>query len=159
MNAKYKNPDNDINLWRSDNAYAADASTHQGMVYAIQHPFTGELLYPANGLHWRYKQSEMLKIMRGWCKYELCCLHDEEKRASVCGIPVEDIRKDVLGIVLSETLEVSQKNAKAVYEQGPWPKYYFTKNGYGGIAKKTYLDNIGSRNLEPADQIHRSDEP
>ena len=139
MNAKYKNPDNDIALWRPDNAYAADAATHQGMVYAIQHPFTGKLLYPANGLHWRYKQSEMLEIMRGWCKYELQNLNDEDKRAAVCGIPVEDVRKDVLGIVLSETLEVSKEIAKSVYEKGPWPKYYFTKNGYGGIAKKTYL--------------------
>lgn len=61
MNAKYKNPDNDpLGDWRSDNAYAADANTHQGMVYAIQHPFTGKLLYPSNGSHWRYQQDEML---------------------------------------------------------------------------------------------------
>ena len=33
MDAKYKNPDNDFAMWRTDNAYAADASTHQGMVY------------------------------------------------------------------------------------------------------------------------------
>ena len=45
MNSKYKNPDNDIAPWRSDNPCAPGASTHQGMVYAIQHPFTGELLY------------------------------------------------------------------------------------------------------------------
>ena len=44
MNSKYKNPDNDVAMWRSDNPYAADAATHQGMVYAIQQPFTGELL-------------------------------------------------------------------------------------------------------------------
>ena len=65
MNKKYKNPDNDVALWRPDNAYAAEARTHQGMVYAIQHPFTGEMLYPAKDLHWRYKQADMLEIMRG----------------------------------------------------------------------------------------------
>ena len=32
MDAKYKNPDNDIAPWRPDNAYAADAATHQGMI-------------------------------------------------------------------------------------------------------------------------------
>ena len=140
MDSKYKNPDHDIALWRTDNAYAADAATHQGMVYAIQHPFTGKMLYPANGLHWRYKQSDMLEIMRGWCNYELRDLHDAKKRAAVCGISVEDVRQDVLGIVLSESLEVSKTKAEAVYKRGQWPKYFFTRGGYGGIAKKTYLD-------------------
>lgn len=145
MDSKYKNPDNDYALWRSDNAYAADAATHQGMVYAIQHPFTGKILYPANGLHWRYKQSEMLDIMRGWCEYELKDLNDAPKRASVCGVSVNEVRKDVLAIVLAEPLEESRKKAQAVYERGQWPKYFFSKNGYGGIAKKTYLQSAKGR--------------
>lgn len=33
MNSKYKNPDNDRTLWRTDNAFAPGAATHQGMVY------------------------------------------------------------------------------------------------------------------------------
>ena len=36
MDAKYKNPDNDYAMWRTDNAFAPGAATHQGMVYAIQ---------------------------------------------------------------------------------------------------------------------------
>ena len=140
MNSKYSNPDNDIVMWRSDNAYAAEAATHQGMVYAIQHPFTGKMLYPANGLHWRQKQSDMLDIMRGWCDYELRELDDAQERAIVCGVPVDEVRTGVKAIVLSESLEISAAKAKEVYLRGPWPKYYFTKEGYGGIAKKTYLD-------------------
>lgn len=140
MDSKYGNPDNDTRLWRPDNAYAADANTHQGMVYAIQHPFTGELLYPANGLHWRYAQSEMLQIMNGWCEYTLMDLNDAAQRAAVCGVEEEQVRKDVMGIVLAEPLDVSKEKAEAIYKRGQWPKYYFTKNGYGGIAKKTYLD-------------------
>jgi len=35
MDSKYKNPDNDIMPWTSSDAFAADAATHQGMVYAI----------------------------------------------------------------------------------------------------------------------------
>ena len=65
MDAKYKNPDNDIMPWTSSDAFAADASTHQGMVYAIQHPFTGEMIYPYSGAHWRYQQDTMLEIMNG----------------------------------------------------------------------------------------------
>lgn len=161
MNSKYKNPDNDVALWRTDNAYAADASTHQGMVYAIQHPFTGKMLYPASGLHWRYKQSEMLEIMRGWCGYELRDLHDADKRAQVCGISKNDIKQDVLGIVLSESLEISREAAEAVYKRGQWPKYFFTKGGYGGIAKKTYLDTAKGKlpsNLWLSTEVGHTDE-
>ena len=45
MNATYSSPDGDTRLWTSDNPAAPGAATHQGMVYAIQHPMTGELLY------------------------------------------------------------------------------------------------------------------
>lgn len=39
--------------------------------HAIQHPFTGKLLYPYNGACWRYQQDTMLEYMNGWTKYEL----------------------------------------------------------------------------------------
>lgn len=145
MDAKYKNPDNDVSAWRTDNAFAPGAATHQGMVYAIQHPFTGQMLYPANGRCWTFGQDLMLEIMRGWCNYELCNLHDEEQRAVVCGVSNEEVRKDVLAIVLSESLEESAKKAQAVYDRGQWPRFFFTKGGKGGIARKTYLDNVGGK--------------
>ena len=145
MDEKYKNPDNDIAPWRTDNPYAPSASTHQGMVYAIQHPFTGKMLYPTNGRCWPFEQEQILEIMRGWCPYELKNLHDEEKRASVCGVPENEVRKDVCSIVLSDSLEVSSKQAKIVYDRGQWPRLFFTKKGLGGIARKTYLENVGGR--------------
>ena len=145
MDAKYKNPDNDIAPWRPDNAYAADAATHQGMVYAIQHPFTGRLLYPSNGAHWRYSQDVMLESMRGWCEYELRDLNDAHERAVVCGVPESDVRQGVQAIVLSESLEISAQKAQAVYDRGQWPRFFFTKGGKGGIARKTYLENVGGK--------------
>ena len=161
MNSKYGNPDNDINLWRSDNSYATGGADHQGMVYAVQHPFTGELLYPVVNNHWRYGQKDMLNIMNGWCEYELRDLHDEGRRAEVCGISLENVRKGVLGIVLKEDLETSRNKAQQVYEKGPWPKYYFTKGGYGGIARKTYLNQVEGRlisNLWKQAEVGHTDE-
>ena len=161
MNAKYGNPDNDVALWRSDNSYAPNAATHQGMVYAIQHPFTGELLYPADKSCWRYQQSEMFAIMNGWCEYELRDLHDEKRRAEVCGISQDEVRKEVLGIVLKEDLETSKRKAQAVLNRGQWPRYYFTKGGKGGIARKTYLTNVEGRvptNLWPFSEVGHTDE-
>ena len=161
MNSKYKNIDNDVTPWRTDNAFAPGAATHQGMVYAIQHPFTGKMLYPSNGACWRYQQDDMLKIMRGWCNYELKNLHDEHSRAIVCGVPEDEVRKGVKGIVLSESLETAAKQAQKIYDRGQWPRFFFTKGGKGGIARKTYLENVGGKlptNLWPYSEVGHTDE-
>lgn len=161
MDAKYKNPDNDVAPWRSDNPFAADANTHQGMVYAIQHPITGKMLYPSIGAHWRYSQDIMLNIMNGWCPYKLQDLHDARERAAVCGVSEKEVRQGVLGIVLAEPLEEASAKARAVYERGQWPRLYFTKGGKGGIARKTYLDNVGGKlptNFWPYAETGHTDE-
>lgn len=160
MNARYGNPDNDIDFWTSSDAFGPNAATHQGMVYAIQHPFTGEMIYPYNAACWRYEQQDMLDIMNGWCDYELRDLDDAAERARVCGISVEEVRPGVLGIVLKENLEISKKKAQAVYERGQWPKFYFTNNGQGGIRRKTYLGNVEGRvttNLWPFSEVDSTD--
>jgi adenine-specific DNA-methyltransferase len=161
MNSKYKNPDNDVTLWRTDNAFAPGAATHQGMVYAIQHPLTGKMLYPSNGACWRYQQDQMLNIMRGWCDYELRDLNDAHERAVVCGVADEDVRQGVQAIVLSEPLEISAQKAQAVYDRGQWPRFFFTKGGKGGIARKTYLENVGGKlptNFWPFSETGHTDE-
>lgn len=145
MNSIYKNPDNDVISWASDNPFAPGAISHQGMVYAIQHPFTGKLIYPGNARCWTFGQEQMLEIMRGWCDYELRDLHDDEKRAEVCGTSIDAVRKGVMGIVLSKSLEESAAQATLVYKRGQWPKFYFTKGGKGGIRRKTYLENVGGK--------------
>ena len=161
MDAKYKNPDNDVTSWRSSDPCASEGATHQGMVYAIQHPFTGEMLYPSDKAHWRYQQDEMLRIMQEWCPYELKNLHDEEQRAKVCGIATDQVRPDVKSIVLSLPLEQSRNLAQKKYDEGPWPRFFFTKGGRGGIARKTYLDSVGGKlptNLWPYEEVGHTDE-
>ena len=160
MDDKYKNPDNDPQgAWTSGDAFAADGAGHQGMVYAIQHPFTGELMYPYASAHWRYGQDEMLSIMNGWCPYELREIDDAEKRAAICGVGVDEVRKGVKAIMLAggsrscatedaadareRVPPASRKMAEKVLKRGQWPKFYFTKNGKGGIRRKTYLSAVG----------------
>ena len=136
MDAKYKNPDNDRTLWRTDNAFAPGAATHQGMVYAIQHPFTGKMLYPSNGACWRYQQGQMLEIMRRWCGYELRDLNDAHERAVVCGVPESDVRQGVQAIVLSESLEISAQKAQAVYDRGQWPRFFLQKEAKAALPER-----------------------
>lgn len=141
MNSVYKNPDNDHTMWRTSDAFAPSASTHQGMVYAIQHPITGELLYPYNGACWPLEQSKMLEQMQEWAEYELVDLNDDERRAQVCGISKEEVRKNIKAIMLAESLESAKTKSLEIIKRGQWPRFFFTKNGSGGIARKTYLDD------------------
>ena len=161
MDSKYKNPDNDIKPWTSSDAFAADAATHQGMVYAIQHPFTGKLIYPYNGAHWRYGQSEMLSYMQEWTDYELRDLDDAAKRAEICGVAVDAVRPGVQAIMLKKDISEAQKEAQAVLQRGHWPRFYITNNGKGGIRRKTYLENVEGKpptNYWPYSETGHTDE-
>ena len=161
MDAIYKNPDNDSRPWASDNPYAPGAATHQGMVYAIQHPFDGRLLYPSNGRCWTFSQEQMLEYMNAWANYELRDLHDEKERAAICGISEVDVRKEVKAIMLADSLDIASKRAQSVLERGPWPRFYFTKGGKGGIRRKTYLENVGGKlptNFWPYTEVGHTDE-
>lgn len=161
MDSKYKNPDNDKAPWTSGNAFAPDSKMHQGMVYAIQHPFNGELIYPYNSSHWRIGQEEMLKHMNGWSEYELREIDDTDIRASICGIDKSEVRKGVKAIVLKHSLEESRNQALKILHRGQWPKFYFTKNGEGGIRRKTYLSEVEGRmptNLWQYAEVGHTDE-
>ena len=162
MDSKYKNPDNDPQgPWQNTTAFAPGGTTHQGMVYAIQHPFTGKMMYPTRDAHWRYQQEQMLEIMRGWCNYELKELDDAHERAAVCGLPPDEVRQGVKAIVLSEPLDISFQKAKKVYERGQWPRFYFTSGGKGGIRRKTYMESVGgkpSTNYWPFSKVGHTDE-
>lgn len=146
MDSKYKNPDNDSQgAWQNTSAFAPGGTTHQGMVYAIQHPFTGKMIYPTANACWRYQQDTMLEIMNGWADYELRDINDADKRAKVCGISPDEVRQNVPAIVLSHSLEEAKEKANQVLARGQWPRFFFTRNGLGGIRRKTYLEAVGGK--------------
>jgi len=142
MNSKYGSPDGDPRPWRTDNASAPGAVTHQGMVYAIQHPLTGELLYPPRGRCRPLGGYSMLSLMSEWAEYEWRDIHDEEIRAEICGIEADEVRKGVMALMLKKPTEETYRQARQRYEQGCWPQLYFTSGGTGGLAVKRYLDAV-----------------
>lgn len=162
MNSMYKNPDNDpLGDWTSSDATAPGAATHQGMVYAIQSPFTGEYIYPTRGCCWRKFQNDLLDIMNGWARYRLEDLHDEAQRAAVCGIEKNAVRTGVKAIVLDEELSSAKEKAERILNEGIWPLFYFTKGGEGGLRKKTYLKDMEGRtatNFWPYSEVGHNDE-
>ena len=161
MDSRYKNPDKDHTPWKAVPLTAPGASTHQGMVFAIQHPFTGKMLYPTNNTCWRMQQEDILQTMKQWTDYELRDICDEVKRASVCGISPSEVRKGVQAVVLSKSIEESRADAQKVLHRGRWPIIYFSRNGEGGIGKKTYLSNVEGKvqtNFFPYTEVGHSDE-
>lgn len=161
MDDRYKNPDNDVKPWKSSDAFAPDSVAHQGMVYGVQHPITGKIIYPPNGRHWSFGQEQVLEIMRGWASYELQDIDDAEIRAVLCGVDKEQVRKDVKAIMLSVPLEQAAHHAEEVYKRGHWPIYCFSNNGRGGIRRKTYLESVGGKlptNFWPFSETGHTDE-
>ncbi|MDO4796710.1 MAG: DNA methyltransferase [Coriobacteriales bacterium] len=142
MDSRYSSPDGDPRPWTSSEAAAPGAVTHQGMVYAIQHPLTGELLYPPNGRCRPFGGYSMLDLMSGWAEYEWRDIQDEVRRAEICGISPEEVRPGVKALMLKEATEETYAKARERYSAGCWPKLYFTNNGLGGMRCKRYVDEV-----------------
>ena len=149
MDELYNSQDGDPREWSSVTISAPGAATHQGMVYAIQHPITGELLYPPAGRCWSFGQAQMLECMNEWTSYELRRINDYAKRCELCGSE-RGVSSDVCGIMLKKPLEEAKSEALCRYEQGiskekPWPLLYFTGKGKGGLRRKQYLDSSAGK--------------
>ena len=128
QDAIYKSPDGDPIPWIAKPGHASDAATHQGMVYAVQSPFTGELLYPPIGGHWRLGQSQMYAELSKYAEYEFVELDDASKRAEVCGVDVDTIRAGVNALLLKNSLEDSRVSAMRT-AAGVLPDVFFINDG------------------------------
>ncbi|MFC7527582.1 site-specific DNA-methyltransferase [Actinoplanes sp. GCM10030250] len=143
--ALYKSTDGDPRSWVSGDPAAPSAHRNQTWVYAIQSPFTGELVYPAKGRCWGQSQDSMQALVEEWgVRYKRVVLSDNERRALICGVPVAELRKEIPALMVDMDLAEAAVVVKDRYEQGAWPRLYFTKGGNGGIKLKRYLDEISS---------------
>jgi adenine-specific DNA-methyltransferase len=137
MDARYVNYDNDSVDYKVTPIHAPGASTHKSMVYAIQQPITGELMYPPKGRHWKDGQEKLLTILNEWAPYELRVIDDYKKRCDICG---GEVPAEIPALMLSVSTEQAKKSATHRYDCFPWPQYFFLSKGLGSIQAKTYLD-------------------
>ena len=145
MDSRFTSPDNDPIPWTSSPAHAPDSSAHRGMVYAIQHPYTGEIFYPPAGRHWAQEQGKMLSLMNAWANFVLKPIDDLEKRAELCGETDTSNMPNVAAIMLDEPLDSAKRKVEQRYQIGVWPELYFTSKGRGGIRTKKHLSNMGGK--------------
>lgn len=139
MLGRYRQDDGDPNLWQSIGSAAAHSVSRRQhpSVYGIQHPVTGEIMYPPSNSNWRYAQEKMLKSLREWAPYELGEVTDTEltERSRVEGPSIE-LRTDVRPLVIPNWSEEVANQALARHKEGSWPDVFFTKGGYGGLRVK-----------------------
>lgn len=129
MNARYRNPDNDPQgSWKSTDLSSTDIDkTHGSLIYGIQSPFTGEILYPTEGRFWSLGRKPMKKALEEWgTEY------------------VEKKLGDGLGpaLVLKGDWRKARTKAEAILGRGAWPKIFFQDDGKGRPASKTYLEHV-----------------
>jgi adenine-specific DNA-methyltransferase len=143
MDARYQRRDGDQRAWKSGDLSAGKGPKNQGMVYAIQSPFTGELHYPPDGNCWRMPRREIKKILEQWgVQYVERDLGDDARRARAAGVRANEIQPRVEGLVVAGELKDAAMAAKEVLDKGQWPVIYFGVDGQGRPAHKRYLEDV-----------------
>ncbi|MBL8777544.1 MAG: site-specific DNA-methyltransferase [Acidimicrobiales bacterium] len=140
----FGNQDGDPVRWRKKDPTAPSAASHQGMVYAVQHPIGGHLVYPGVGRCWAMEQSSMLTELSRYARYEPRDIGDEEARARICGVEPELVRPGVKALMLVDPLDTASAQAQAVYDAGNWPTIYLTgPGGSRGFQRKQHISDAG----------------
>jgi adenine-specific DNA-methyltransferase len=140
QNAAYSNPDGDPDgPWTAVTPFAPGAKTHPGMVYAVQHPFTGKLVYPSGDQCWKKEKRTIKAWFEAWgSDYVEADLDDGHASALLL-----KGAKDPGSTHPSSDPAVkrARKRAEKVWSE-VLPPLIFTKRGEGLPRLKTYLKNV-----------------
>ncbi len=143
MDARYRNPDGDKRVWKAGDLSARGGESHQGMVFGIQSPFTGEVHYPQAGSHWRTDRTELKRQLEQWgSPYVERELDDAAVRARLCNIDEADVRKGVKALMVAGDIEAAKVVAKKKWHKEPWGKIFFGGKGEGRPQRKQYLEDV-----------------
>lgn len=142
MDARYLNRDGDPKLWKAGDFSGPKALTHQGMVYGIQSPFTGEIHYPPAGRCWVLPQNDTKRWIEAWgSTYELRTIDDAKTRAEIVGVSESEVRP-VKALLLKTPLDQAKEEATKRLRSQPWAKVFFGVNGTGRPQQKRYLEDV-----------------
>lgn len=137
MNARFQSPDGDPEPWFDGDPTAASPGT----IFGIQHPMTGDILYPGNGRFWAREQAWFFAQMSQYAEYELRDIHDTQKRAEIAGN--RRVPENIDAIMLATDLESARHSARERMRAGSWPDIILRSGGEGGIGKKSRIPKTG----------------
>ncbi len=127
MNARYGSEDGDPELWAPGDFTGRGADTHWGQVYAVQNPFTGEMMSPSEGRCWAIERSRLKGLLEQW-------------GVTYVSKDMKDGRAPSL--VLKEPLALAKAAAQKVMDAGRWPMGYWRDGGKGHFRSKVYLKHV-----------------
>ncbi|MCK0440260.1 site-specific DNA-methyltransferase [Gordonia alkaliphila] len=150
-NIRFSNPDDDPRgPWWDDNPTAPGTKPGKRQhpsVFGIQHPVTGEMIYPAPGRCWATAQDVVFEAMSGWAPYRLITADGAARRERLKRLRLSDdqFREDIPDLVLDVPLEVAREEVRKKYESGNWPQYILRgENCSGGLGFKSYIPTRGN---------------
>lgn len=144
LDLKYTSPDGDPERWFDGPTTVRGDRKHHDYIHAIQHPITGELIYPTKSRHWAKSRDWILEQMSQYAPYEFRDIDDAKRRAAVCGIDPSEIRPGVEAVMLAVPLEEAAVLAQKRYDEGDWPDIILRSGGRGGIGFKLRIPSGGS---------------
>lgn len=127
MNARYGSWDDDPEPWAPGDLTGRGADTHWGQVYAVQSPFTGELMSPSEGRCWAIERKKLKALLEQWgCTYVNKDMKDGRAPA----------------LVIKGPLAKAKAAAEARLAEGNWPVGYWRDGGLGNFRLKVYLKDV-----------------
>jgi adenine-specific DNA-methyltransferase len=138
MNAKYRNPDGDQDLWRPSDLSARAHPKPED--YGIQNPFTGVFHYPPGSRRWGKKKSEIKRCleMYGSRYSELKDPNCTLPSLAIAGSSTRNGRIHTPPKALSDARE----RAIAFRDSSVWPAVVFLDDGEGTPNVKRYLKDV-----------------
>ena len=146
---RYKSVDGDPRLWGSfGNTSANGGITPAGIQaagsYGIQHPFTGELIYPPKGKIWRFGRETIINCLNEF--YETVeVAPDLHARMEATGLDESRIRTDTPDVMVADP-ENAPKTTRERLARGLWPEFFVQDSTFG---RKTYQKD-GSATAPPS---------
>ena len=138
--AGYTNRDDDPEgAWSGVSPFAPGAKTHQGMVYGVQHPFTGQLIYPSGDQCWKREKATIRAWFGAWGSDYVEVDLGDERAPGLLLKGAKDPR--TCDPASDPAVRRARKRAEKVLP-GVLPPLVFTKSGDGLPRLKTYLKNV-----------------
>ena len=135
--ARFGSPDGDVRRWKQGDITAREERPKISS-YAIQSPFTGELIYPKSR-HWSRERKQMKVLLEEWgVSYQDMDLGDRRAKALVIKGYSPKNHPDVNEAVLKEAREISERRLA----EGSWPRLYFGLDGTSQPMAKVYQDEV-----------------
>ena len=131
---RYKSVDGDSRLWGTfGNTSAPKNLGSNGLqvsaCYGIQHPLTGEMIYPPRGGQWAFRRDRIKAALDEYANW-VDRKPDINERCEATGLMPDQIREDVPDLVL-EDFASCRESARKRIEQGVWPEFFVQEKTFG----------------------------